>query len=63
MRKNCAVFPLKSVLKPKGETSMDIARDAMECFFADFGSRKKQVSFLSRVPQKRKAYMGKSWAW
>jgi carbon-monoxide dehydrogenase catalytic subunit len=26
----------------------------MECFFADFGSRKKSVSLLSRVPQVRK---------
>jgi carbon-monoxide dehydrogenase catalytic subunit len=33
---------------------MDVAKDVMECFFADFGSRKKEVSFLSRVPQKRK---------
>ncbi|BCS89233.1 anaerobic carbon-monoxide dehydrogenase catalytic subunit [Pseudodesulfovibrio sediminis] len=33
---------------------IDIAHDVMECFFADFGSRKKEVSFLSRVPQKRK---------
>ncbi|TIH14041.1 anaerobic carbon-monoxide dehydrogenase catalytic subunit [Marinifilum sp. JC120] len=38
----------------EGRDIKDIARDAMECFFADFGSRKKQVSFLSRVPQKRK---------
>lgn len=33
---------------------MDVARDVMEVFFADFGSRKNQVSFLSRVPEKRK---------
>jgi len=33
---------------------MEVAADVMECFFADFGSRKKEVAFLSRVPQKRK---------
>ncbi|UZP66790.1 anaerobic carbon-monoxide dehydrogenase catalytic subunit [Desulfovibrio mangrovi] len=33
---------------------MDIARDLLEVFFGDFGSRKKEVAFLSRVPQKRK---------
>jgi len=37
-----------------GRPTMDVARDVMECFFADFGSRKKEVSFLSRVPQVRK---------
>lgn len=38
----------------EGRELMDVARELMEIFFADFGSRKKQVSFLSRVPQKRK---------
>ncbi|WP_031479138.1 anaerobic carbon-monoxide dehydrogenase catalytic subunit [Maridesulfovibrio frigidus] len=33
---------------------IDVAKDILEVFFGDFGSRKKQVSFLSRVPQKRK---------
>ncbi len=37
-----------------GRAIMDIARDVMDVFYADFGSRKKEVSFLSRVPQKRK---------
>ncbi len=33
---------------------IDVAKDILEVFFGDFGSRKKQISFLSRVPQKRK---------
>ncbi len=41
-------------IETEGRGIMDVARDAMECFFADFGSRKKEVSFLARVPQKRK---------
>jgi carbon-monoxide dehydrogenase catalytic subunit len=41
-------------IETDGRPTMDVARDVMECFFADFGSRKKEVSFLSRVPQKRK---------
>ncbi|BDQ35337.1 anaerobic carbon-monoxide dehydrogenase catalytic subunit [Pseudodesulfovibrio portus] len=41
-------------IKEAGRDIMDVAKDVMECFFADFGSRKKEVSFLSRVPQKRK---------
>ncbi|SME89793.1 anaerobic carbon-monoxide dehydrogenase catalytic subunit [Desulfovibrio gilichinskyi] len=32
----------------------DVATDLLEVFFGDFGSRKKEISFLSRVPQKRK---------
>ncbi len=31
-----------------------VATDILEVFFGDFGSRKKEISFLSRVPQKRK---------
>ena len=41
-------------IETDGRPTMDVARDVMECFFADFGSRKKEVSFLSRVPQVRK---------
>ena len=41
-------------VETEGRAVMDVARDVMEVFFADFGSRKKEVSFLSRVPQKRK---------
>ncbi|MGE4504880.1 MAG: anaerobic carbon-monoxide dehydrogenase catalytic subunit, partial [Desulfovibrionaceae bacterium] len=38
----------------EGREVMDVARDLLDCFYADFGSRKKEVSFLCRVPQKRK---------
>jgi carbon-monoxide dehydrogenase catalytic subunit len=41
-------------IKTDGRELMVVAEDLMECFFADFGSRKKQVSFLSRVPEVRK---------
>lgn len=41
-------------IETDGRDIKDIAKDAVECFFADFGSRRKAVSFLSRVPQKRK---------
>ncbi len=33
---------------------MDVARDLMEVFYEDFGSRKKEVAFLSRAPEKRR---------
>ncbi len=33
---------------------MDVARDLMDICYADFGSRKSSIAFLSRVPQKRK---------
>ncbi|WP_207264118.1 anaerobic carbon-monoxide dehydrogenase catalytic subunit [Desulfovibrio sp. Huiquan2017] len=41
-------------IETDGRPTMDVAHDVMECFFADFGSRKREVSFLSRVPQVRK---------
>jgi len=41
-------------IEEAGRDIMDVARDVVECFFADFGSRKKEVSFLARVPRKRK---------
>ncbi len=41
-------------IETEGRPVKDIGHDLMDCFFADFGSRKKEVSFLSRVPQKRK---------
>ncbi|MFV0349488.1 MAG: anaerobic carbon-monoxide dehydrogenase catalytic subunit [Halodesulfovibrio sp.] len=41
-------------VQTEGRTVMDVARDVMEVFYGDFGSRKKEVAFLSRVPQKRK---------
>ena len=39
----------------------DVARGVMEVLYADFGSRKKEVSFLSRVPAKRKE-IWQNWA-
>jgi len=41
-------------VQTEGRAVMDVARDVMEVFYGDFGSRKKEVAFLSRVPQKRK---------
>jgi carbon-monoxide dehydrogenase catalytic subunit len=41
-------------INTEGREVLDVARDLLDCFYADFGSRKKEVSFLSRVPQKRK---------
>lgn len=37
-----------------GRGLLEVGRDLVELFFSDFGSRKKAVSFLCRVPQKRK---------
>nr|WP_321260385.1 anaerobic carbon-monoxide dehydrogenase catalytic subunit [uncultured Pseudodesulfovibrio sp.] len=45
-------------IETEGRELMAVAEDLMECFFADFGSRKKSVSLLSRVPEVRK----KKWA-
>lgn len=33
---------------------MDVARDFADNCFADFGSRRKEIGFMSRVPEKRK---------
>lgn len=33
---------------------LDVARDVMEVFYDDFGSRKSEVAFLCRVPEKRR---------
>ena len=41
-------------IKTEGRPVLDVARDLMEVCYADFGSRKKEVAFLSRVPEKRK---------
>lgn len=38
----------------EGRALMDVARDLMDICYADFGSRKTGLAFLSRVPQKRK---------
>ncbi len=32
----------------------DIAKDVVDVFYSDFGSRRKAVSFISRVPEKRR---------
>lgn len=42
-------------VKTKGRAILDIAREVMEILFADFGSRKQEVAFLTRVPAKRRA--------
>ncbi|OQX09243.1 MAG: carbon-monoxide dehydrogenase catalytic subunit [Desulfobulbaceae bacterium A2] len=34
---------------------MEVARDLLDACFADFGSRKTELGFLSRVPEQRKA--------
>jgi carbon-monoxide dehydrogenase catalytic subunit len=41
-------------IETDGRPTMDVARDVMDRFFADFGSRQKEVAFLARVPQVRK---------
>lgn len=41
-------------IQTKGREVMDVARDLMEAFYGDFGSRKSEVAFLARVPEKRK---------
>ncbi len=38
----------------EGRALMDVARDLMDICYADFGSRKAGLAFLSRVPQQRK---------
>ncbi|WP_285907122.1 anaerobic carbon-monoxide dehydrogenase catalytic subunit [Pseudodesulfovibrio pelocollis] len=43
----------------EGRATMDVARDVMDAFYADFGSRRKSVNFLCRVPEKRKAIWAK----
>lgn len=41
-------------IETEGRELMDVANDLVDCCFADFGSRKKELSFLSRVPEVRK---------
>ncbi|MBU1001622.1 MAG: anaerobic carbon-monoxide dehydrogenase catalytic subunit [Proteobacteria bacterium] len=41
-------------IKVDGRDAMDVARDLVEVCYADFGSRKKEVGFTCRVPEKRK---------
>ncbi|MBI5519325.1 MAG: anaerobic carbon-monoxide dehydrogenase catalytic subunit [Desulfovibrio sp.] len=37
----------------EGRKLEEVARELMECCYADFGSRKTKLGFLSRVPRKR----------
>ena len=39
----------------EGRAIMDVARDVLDVLYGDFGSRKKEISFMCRVPEKRKA--------
>ncbi|MDD3311045.1 anaerobic carbon-monoxide dehydrogenase catalytic subunit [Pseudodesulfovibrio sp.] len=41
-------------IETEGRETMAVAEDLMECCFGDFGSRKKAVSFLARVPKVRR---------
>ncbi len=41
-------------IKTDGRDVMDVGRELVELFFADFGSRRKEVSFVCRVPEKRR---------
>jgi carbon-monoxide dehydrogenase catalytic subunit len=39
----------------EGREMMDVARDLVESCFSDFGSRRKELGFIGRVPEVRKA--------
>ncbi len=41
-------------IKTDGRDVMDVGRELVELFFADFGSRRKEVSFVCRVPERRR---------
>lgn len=41
-------------VRTEDRSIMEVARDVMEVLYGDFGSRKKEVAFLSRVPAKRR---------
>ena len=43
----------------KGRQLMKVAADLLDVFYGDFGSRKKELSFMCRVPAKRKAIWDK----
>ncbi len=43
----------------EGRATMDVARDLVDACYSDFGSRRKAVGFLSRVPEKRRAIWDK----
>lgn len=38
----------------EGRSKLEIATELVDIFFADFGSRKSELAFMSRVPEKRK---------
>ncbi|MEN8257977.1 MAG: carbon monoxide dehydrogenase, partial [Thermodesulfobacteriota bacterium] len=38
----------------EGRDSLEVARDLAEEFFSNYGSRRNEVSFLCRLPEKRK---------
>jgi carbon-monoxide dehydrogenase catalytic subunit len=42
-------------IQADGREIMDVAKDLVDVFYADFGSRKSEVAFLKRVPEKRRA--------
>lgn len=44
-----------------GRDALDVAADVVEVCYSDFGSRRKAVNFVSRVPAKRRA-LWTSWA-
>ncbi len=41
-------------ISEEGRDTLDVAKDLAEEFFSNYGSRRDEVSFLCRVPQKRK---------
>lgn len=46
-------------VKTQGRELNEVARDLVNACYSDFGSRRKAVGFLSRVPEKRKAIWDK----
>jgi carbon-monoxide dehydrogenase catalytic subunit len=46
-------------ISTEGRDLTEIGRDLVEIFYADFGSRNKEVAFLCRVPEKRKQLWAK----
>ena len=42
-------------IQTDGRRVLDIAKDLVDVFYGDFGSRKSEVAFLNRVPEKRRA--------
>ncbi|MBW2470596.1 MAG: anaerobic carbon-monoxide dehydrogenase catalytic subunit [Deltaproteobacteria bacterium] len=42
-------------IQADGREIMEVAKDLVDVFYADFGSRKSEVAFLKRMPEKRRA--------